>query len=179
MNNLSSRYASALLALALEENKNEAYRSYLKVILNILQDDTSLEKLLSCSNISKEEKKNIIEKVFINPPSIHIISFIKVIIDNSRGKYLNSIIQEFITLSNEKDGIIEGYIYSSSEMKKEDVAKIEKAISIKLNKEVYLIPKIDQRLIGGFKVIINDYVFDASIKNKVDNLRTTLLERGS
>ena len=33
MNNLTSRYASALLSLALEENKNEAYRNYLKVTL--------------------------------------------------------------------------------------------------------------------------------------------------
>ena len=64
-------------------------------------------------------------------------------------------------------------------MIKEDISKIEKVIDNKLKKEVYLIPKIDQRLIGGFKVVINDYVFDASIKNKVDGLRSSLLERGS
>ena len=64
-------------------------------------------------------------------------------------------------------------------MSKEDISKIEKVIANKLKKEVYLIPKIDQRLIGGFKVVINDYVFDASIKNKVDGLRSSLLERGS
>ena len=46
MNNLASRYASALLSLALEEKKNEAYRNYLKVILETLQEDHSLEKLL-------------------------------------------------------------------------------------------------------------------------------------
>lgn len=179
MNNLTSRYASALLSLALEENKNEAYRSYLKMILSCIQDDTSLEKLLSCSNISKDEKKQIIDRVFINAPSVHIVSFIKVIIDNSRGRYLKPIIEEFISLSNERDGIIEGYIYSTQEMSKEDISKIENVIANKLKKEVYLIPKIDQRLIGGFKVVINDYVFDASIKNKVDGLRSSLLERGS
>ena len=179
MNNLTSRYASALLSLALEENKNEAYRSYLKMILSCIQDDTSLEKLLSCSNISKDEKKQIIDKVFINAPSIHIVSFIKVIIDNSRGRYLKPIIEQFISLSNEKDGIVEGYIYSTQVMSKDDICKIEKAIELKLKKQVYLIPKIDQRLIGGFKVVINDYVFDASIKNKVDGLRSSLLERGS
>ena len=64
-------------------------------------------------------------------------------------------------------------------MSKEDISKIEKVIANKLKKEVYLIPKIDHRLIGGFKVVINDYVFDASIKNKVDGLRSSLLERGS
>ena len=159
MNNLASRYASALLSLALEENKNEAYRNYLKVILETIQDDSSLERILSCSTITKEEKKKII--------------------DNSRGSYLKKMIEEFISLSNEKDGIAEGYIYSSSSLSKEDKERIEAAISKKLNKIVYLIPKIDQRLIGGFKVVVNDYVFDASIKNKIDGLKNSLLERGS
>lgn len=179
MNNLASRYASALLSLALEENQNEAYRTYLKVILENLQEDTSLEKILSCSTITKEEKKNIIDKVFISAPSIHINSFLKVIIDNSRGHYLKSIIEEFISLSNEEDGISEGYIYSCDSLSKEEISKIESVISKKIKRKVYLIHKIDKRLIGGFKVVVNDYVFDASIKNKIDGLKNSLLERGS
>ena len=179
MNNLASRYASALLSLALEENKNEAYRNYLKVILETIQVDDSLERLLSCSTITKEEKKQIIDKVFINPPSVHIISFIKVIIDKSRGNYLKNMIEEFISLSNEKDGIAEGYIYCCDNISPKDKERIEEAISKKINRKVYLISKIDKRLIGGFKVVINDYVFDASIKNKIDSLKANLLERGS
>lgn len=179
MNNLASRYASALLSLALEENKNEAYRNYLKVILETIQEDDSLEKLLSCSTITKEDKKKIIDNVFINPPSVHIISFIKVIIDNSRGNYLKKMIEEFISLSNEKDGIAEGYIYSCTTLSKIDIERIEEVISKKINRKVYLIPKIDERLIGGFKVVVNDYVFDASIKNKLEGLKANLLERGS
>lgn len=178
MNNLASRYASALLSLALEENKNEAYRKYLKGILEVIQDDDSLEKLLSCSNLSKEEKKLIVDKVFIDCPSVHIKSFIKVIIDNSRGTYLKKIIEEFISVSNMQDGIMEGYIYSSVPLSKEDIGRIEKALSSKLKKEIYLIPKIKDDLIGGFKVVINDYVFDASIKNKIEGLKQSLLERG-
>lgn len=178
MNNLASRYASALLSLALEENKNEAYRKYLKSILEVIQDDNSLEKLLACSNISKEDKKLIVDKVFIDCPSVHIKSFVKVIIDNSRGSYLKKIIEEFISVSNLHDGIMEGYIYSSVPMDKEDIRRIEKAISSKLKKEIYLIPKINENLIGGFKVVINDYVFDASIKNKIEGLKQSLLERG-
>ena len=178
MNNLASRYASALLSLALEENKNEAYRQYLKSILEVIQEDKSLEKLLSCSNISKEEKKKIVDRVFVSAPSVHINSFIKVIIDNSRATYLKKIIEEFISLSNAQDGILEGYIYSSIPLEKEEIRKIELSISLKLKKKVYLIPKIKEELIGGFKVVINDYVFDASIKNKLEGLKQSLLERG-
>ena len=51
-------------------------------------------------------------------------------------------------------------------------------IAKKLNKEVFLYQKIDESLIGGIKVVISDYVFDASIKHKLDSLKNTLQERG-
>ena len=86
--------------------------------------------------------------------------------------------EEINTLSNAKDGIMEGYIYSTKALSKNEINRIEKAISSRLNKEIYLIPKIDENLIGGFKVVINDYVFDASIKNKLEGLKSSLKERG-
>ena len=61
---------------------------------------------------------------------------------------------------------------------KKQLEDIQSAISMKLNKEVFLYQKIDESLIGGIKVVISDYVFDASIKHKLDSLKNTLQERG-
>lgn len=176
MNNLASRYASALLSLALEENKNTEYRDYLKSINEVLHVDDQFIKLLECYTISKDEKKELIDKIIVNAPSHHINAFFKVIIDNNRAHYIKDIIDGFITLSNEKDGISEGYIYASSELSNDKIEKIARAIGKKINKNIYLKLKIDENLIGGFKVVINDYVFDASIKNKVESLKQVLLE---
>lgn len=79
MNNLASRYASALLSLALEENKNTEYRDYLKSINEVLHEDDQFIKLLECYTISKDEKKELIDKIIVNAPSHHINAFLRLL----------------------------------------------------------------------------------------------------
>jgi len=177
MNSLGSRYASALLSIAIDENKNEEYRTYIKEIYKILEEDNSLIKLLSSANLNKDEKKDVVSKVFNKCPYEAIINLFKVIIDNGRELYIKEILKDFITLSNTKDNISEGFIYSVQPLSDTQIESISVAISKKIGKKVYLIPRIDEELIGGFKVVINDYVFDTSIKNQVEELKSSLLER--
>ena len=177
MSNLGSRYASALLSIALDENKNAEYREYIKAIYSLIEEDNSLIRLLDSKDISKDDKKVIIDKVFVSCPYDSIKNFFKVIIDNSRALYLKDILKDFISLSNAKDNISEGYIYSAQKLSKEQIASISKAISKKIEKQVFLKPRIDEDLIGGFKVVINDYVFDATIKNQVEELKNSLKGR--
>lgn len=49
-------------------------------------------------------------------------------------------------------------------------------MSEKENKTIVLRQIIDESLIGGIKVQINTRVYDDSIKNKVEKLRSKLLE---
>lgn len=180
MNNstLSSRYAEALLSIAKEKGLNTEFRNYIKEVVNAFNDNLEIISILSSSFISKEEKKEIISKVFSTCPYIDIVSLAMLIIDNRREKYLLPILNEFISLSNEEDNICEGYVYVVEKLSKKQLEDIQRAISKKLNKEVFLYQKIDENLIGGIKVVISDYVFDASIKHKLDSLKSTLQERG-
>lgn len=177
MTSLGKRYASALLSIALQENKNEEYREYVKSIISILEEDDSLIKLLDSANLTKDEKKSIVDKVFKSCPYEYINNTIKVVIDNGRSKYLKDILTAFVSLSNARDGISEGYIYSAQNMTKEEIERISLAISKKINKKVYLLPKINEELIGGFKVVIDDYVFDTSILYKIEEMKASLMER--
>ena len=83
----------------------------------------------------------------------------------------------FVSLSNAKDGISEGFIYSAQKLTKEEIERISSSISKKIGKKVYLLPKIDEELIGGFKIVIDDYVFDTSILHKIEELKSSLMER--
>ncbi|MFA6852321.1 MAG: F0F1 ATP synthase subunit delta, partial [Bacilli bacterium] len=44
-------------------------------------------------------------------------------------------------------------------------------------KKVELVNKIDKSIIGGIKVVIHDRVYDDSLKNKLDSLKSGLLQR--
>ena len=59
MTNLGKRYASALLSIAVQEEKNEEYREYVKMIISILDEDDSLIRLLDSANLTKKYNDNL------------------------------------------------------------------------------------------------------------------------
>jgi F-type H+-transporting ATPase subunit delta len=85
-------------------------------------------------------------------------------------------VKSFIGLCNKKLGIEEGLVYTPYALSDEQLKDVEKAMSEKENKTIVLRQIIDESLIGGIKVQINTRVYDDSIKNKVEKLRSKLLE---
>ena len=44
-----------------------------------------------------------------------------------------------------------------------------------LNANVTLVNKLDESLLGGFKIQVEDYILDDSIKNRLANLKQTII----
>lgn len=176
MESLSLRYANALLSIALDENKNETYREHVKSIYETLQNSNDLQLVLKSAFISKKEKLDLFETLLKDEDLIYVRDFILVIIKNSRETHLMEILNEFIRISNLEDGIIEGIIYSVEFLSSEQIDNVSKAIEQKINKKVVLKNRIDNTLIGGIKVVVDDYNFDGSIKNKLKKLNQYLKE---
>ena len=60
---------------------------------------------------------------------------------------------------------------------KKQIERIEEGIAKKLGHKVELKNVIDERLIGGVRVVIHDHVYDGSIKYKLETLQNNLKER--
>lgn len=174
MDSLYSRYAGALLSIAIEENKIEVYRNKIKVWKNLIMENQDLIHLFSSYFISKEEKEQIIDQLFVEEEE-NIKNFIKVIVQNKRANSILKIFDEFISECNEKLEISEGIVYSVEKLSKEQLDALEKNLSIRLNSKVELVNLIDERLIGGLKVVVKDKIFDGSIKNKLEKLKESLM----
>lgn len=177
MDTLASRYAAALLMIAKEEGKNEVFREEIRSLLSAFEACDELKKMLSSSFIDKMEKKKVFEEVLKNETYYQIRDFILVIIDNSRERELFSILREFISLSNREDGIAEGIVYSTERLSDSEIDKITLAVERKLGKKISLHNRLDGSLIGGVKVIVDGFVFDGSIRNKLAELKRHL-EKG-
>lgn len=177
MDTLASRYATALLMIAKEEGKNTAYREEIRSLLSVFEACDELKKMLSSSFIDKEEKKRVFEVLLKSEEYRKIRDFIFVIIDNSRERNLCSILKEFISLSNREEGIAEGIVYSTERLSDSEIDKITSAVEEKLGKKISLRNRLDPSLIGGVKVIVDGFVFDGSIRNKLAELKRHL-EKG-
>ncbi len=174
MDSLASRYANALLLIAIQENDNEGYRQEIKELVNSFEQSEELLAVLKSSFITKKEKKDLLNEILKDEKYPKIRDFINVIIDNSRENFLIEFLQEFIRVSNTHDNISEGIIYSTKKLTKDEIEKVIDAVGSKLNRKINLRNRLDPSLIGGIKVVIDDHVFDGSIKNKLKNLKSQL-----
>ena len=176
MKELAQNYASALLSLAIDDNKVIDYQKEVKELRKIIKDNEDFILLLESRFLSVEERMNNAEKI-LKGFSPDVINFIKIIIKHNRVSYLEDILEAFNSLCNENQDIVEGLIYSAFPLGEDTLLKIKKKISQIENHEVDLIHRIDPSLIGGVKVVINSHVYDGSIKNQLEKMQIDLLRK--
>lgn len=76
---------------------------------------------------------------------------------------------------NEKEGIVAATVYSAEHLAEKDKKEISRALSKRYSgKTASITEKIDKRLLGGFKIEVNDEVIDLSVKNRMKKLQAHL-----
>ncbi|HAD23474.1 MULTISPECIES: F0F1 ATP synthase subunit delta [Kandleria] len=176
MDTVAERYAESLFALACEEDAISSYLDDMKLVDEVLESDPKIVQFFSHVLISDEDKCKLLDDSFSSSINKYVLNFLKLLVKKRRIRYIRDIVKSFIGLCNKKLGIEEGLVYTPYALSDEQLKDVEKAMSEKENKTIVLRQIIDESLIGGIKVQINTRVYDDSIKNKVEKLRSKLLE---
>ena len=176
MNELTSRYALALFSLKRESNTLLETQQVVKELRRIIKEDNEFISLLDSHLVNKEERLAMVDKVFASIDE-EIKNFIKIIVDNNRALYLLEILDDFNSLVNEYRGVKEGYVYSAMPLSDKEVEKISASIGEIEKMSIELKNKVDPTLIGGIKVVINDHVYDGSVRHHIEDMKATLLKK--
>ena len=171
-------YAVALFDIAKEEGKIVSYLEDAKVLSEVINENKELIKLLSSYFLNEDEKNEIIDNSFSLLNEVNVKNLLKLITANHMVSKLDDLLDEFIEMCNESLGVKKGKLYSTKELSKEEIAKIESAFDSKLNIKVQLENIVDTSLIGGVRVVINDHVYDGSLKNQLESLKSSLKKEG-
>lgn len=175
MKEITSRYAEALFSLKRESSSLEESQLEVKELIKVLKENPDFPMLLSSSYKDFEQKEEIIDKVFKGVDE-EIKTLMKIVVKNHRGQYLTEIFLEFNSLVNEYRGVKEGLVYSTEPLSESQLAKLNSVISKKESRPVELKNIIDPTLIGGVKVVINDHIYDGSIKHHIEDMKLALLK---
>ena len=179
MDSVASRYAIALLSIAKEENKIKEYVLEVENLVEIFEKNKDLVLLLKDHGLSKDEKKETISLCFEGKINEFILNLLYVLIDNKRGGYILDVCNEFVRIGLNELNIKRGIVYSTIKLTKTQLKGMESKISKMLNANVTLRNVIDENLLGGFKVQVEDYILDDSMKNRLEKLKETItLKKG-
>ena len=172
-----SKYASAIVSIAKEEKKCEQYKSAFLSLLDTFRNNPELIKYLESCFVSDEEKYKIIDELAKPYNSENLCNFLKLLAKKHLIYKFKDIVKEVCKLLNEELHIDDGFLYSTEELSTAQINRIEEAVGKKLGHKVELKNIIDERLIGGVRVVIHDHVFDGSINYKIETLKNNLKER--
>lgn len=173
MNQVAERYAQAFFSLAVDEKKVAELKEQATEMLSVV--DRDVIKFLDTRAIAKSDKKALLKEV-LKGADKDFVNFMSLLVDSGRSHYIVDILNSFISLCNEELKIQEVKVVSARELNEKEIAEISKAIKEKLNKEVEITNKIDESLLAGTRIYINDRVYDSSLKARVNSLKEELLK---
>lgn len=170
-------YSEAFFDLSSEKNKLDTHKNDLNYIIDIFNENKELNNLMENPVVSNEDKKELIEKIFVDI-DIDSKNLLNVLIDNKRFMILGDLVRDFNKKYNYANNILEGVVYSTRKLDKKDFKNLEKALNKKFDKKVELTNIIDESLIGGLSIYVDGKRIDNSIKNRLDSLKAHLLKEG-
>lgn len=168
------RYAKALIDLANEKGVVELVNKDMTFFEEICNQNDEFKKVMANPIIRHEKKLNILNKIFKN--NVHDVTFsiFNVLTKKNRESLIYSIAKEFQNLFNIQNNIQVATVSTVSELTDEQRKSFQKLIADSTGKSVVLQEKVDESLIGGYLLRINDTQIDTSVKKKLNELKLSL-----
>ncbi len=177
---LASRYAKALLELASERNElNKVYED-MTLFQQTCEGSHDLVVFLKSPIIKADDKVAVLKKIFEGQVSALSINFLAKIAKSAREAYLQDIAKEFIVQYKKHNNIITANLISAAPLSNEFKSAITKLI-MEIPKDgksytVELKEKINQDIIGGFVLRVDDKQIDTSVSRRIGLLRRAFSE---
>ena len=172
---VASRYAKALLDLSIEQKSIDKVNADMLNLASLCNESKDLTNLLKSPIVDKNKKVEAFNAIFGKSMDKISLGFFQLIVKNSRADIVAEIANSFVAQYKVHNDMLDVYLTSAVplEAKTKDgiVAKIQKNFGGKIT----LHESIDESLIGGFVVRIDDKQIDASIASQLSNLKNILL----
>lgn len=175
---LASRYAKSILDLAVTHNSLEATLTdmqQLNEICTISHDFT----LMLRSPIIKGDKKLAVINALLQKQNMGelTVAFMKLLVNKGRESSLPEIAKAFITQYNLLKRIRTVKLTTAAPINDAVQNNIKsKVASFMVNDTMNLETAIDESLIGGFVLEVEDLLFDASIKKSLNDVRSKIID---
>jgi len=165
------RYAKSFIDISLEQNSLEKSYSDMVLIDSVCSLNKDFLNLLRSPIIKTDLKIKILKELFTNSLSALTLSFVSLITNKKREGLLPEISASFISLYKKNKNIKEVVVTSAFPLDDDLKNSLMDYISNETNSEIDLKEKIDESLIGGAIIRMNDKQLDASISSSLKALK--------
>jgi len=169
---IASPYAKSLLLFAGERGVLEQVKNDMNLFIKVCSENHILLHVFKNPIISQDKKEKILTSLFKGRFNDMTLSLFKIINRKNRDAYLLDIALEFEHQYKALKGIQEAEVTSAYTLTTEQKQAFVGMVENISGKKAELKEKIDESIIGGFILRIEDRQVDESIKSKLEKLKS-------
>jgi F-type H+-transporting ATPase subunit delta len=178
MEELAQVYARSLFEVAREQNKLDKLREQLGQFADAMKQNRELELFFFSPYFSTNEKQGGLEKL-LDGADEQLMNFLKLLIENHRMPVIYRLRREYERLWERENRLLSVVLTSAVELDEQTVKDLGERIGERTGNTVALTTKVEPDIIGGIVVRVGNSILDASIRNRLEQLRTQVAQGAS
>ena len=174
---LARRYAEALVDAAQNEGGVDAALVELAAIEeDVLKRFPRFAEILASARVQSAEKDRMLREIFEGRASGLVLRFLRVLNRHGRFKILGAVLREARALWDRRNRRIPVRVRSAVPLDAAQLDSLQQRLTRLVDGTPIVTVSTDADLIGGLVVQVGDQLYDASVKNRLAQLRQRLIE---
>jgi F-type H+-transporting ATPase subunit delta len=168
-------YAHALLDLANAENKAQEIGQDLEQIVAAFEAEPAIEEMLANPAISSEARAGALKKAFEGRVSPLVWNFIRLLNAKNRLASIKRIQEAYDDRLDQQFGKVEVDVTVAQKLDDETLEEVRKAVSEALKRDAVIHQYVDESIIGGLMLRVQDKLIDTSVRAQLAAIRQKML----
>jgi F-type H+-transporting ATPase subunit delta len=163
-------YGRSLFEVASEHDKTDELREQLGQFADALQENRDLAIFFFSPYFSTQEKKDAL-KGLLDGADETFVNFLELLIEKHRTPVIFRIRRVYDRLWERAHHVLPVQIATAIELDKDVARKLGDRIAETTGQKIELTASVDPDILGGIVLRVGNSILDASIRNRLDNLR--------
>jgi F-type H+-transporting ATPase subunit delta len=175
MEEIAAVYARALFEVASDHDKLDDVRDQLGAFADALSETRDLQVFFFSPYFSTAEKEDGLDRV-VTDADPTIVNFLKLLIEKHRMPVLFRIRADYERLWEDENKLLPVQITSAVELDDAVVKQLGDRIAEQTDRKVQVSAQVNPDILGGIVVQVGNSVLDASVKNRLEQLRKQVVK---
>ncbi|WP_430812730.1 MULTISPECIES: ATP synthase F1 subunit delta [unclassified Carboxylicivirga] len=172
---IANRYAKALFMLAQEQQVLDDVYQDMKLLLNYCKEAEGFIELLYSPVIKPGQKRKAFHSVLDGAISINSRNLVDLLITNKREVLLEDISRQVVELYKSDKGIKTVTVFTAIALNDSQFQALKQFLHDHLRASIELTIKVKPELLGGFILMVDGKMADASMSSKLKKIKRQLL----
>ena len=164
-------YARAILAVASAESNGAQIEDEIYRFSQVLQSSEELKSTLSDASIPSAQRQQIVEDLLDGQVTQTTVALVSMVVAAGMGSDIKAIADKVVGLGAESRDKAVAEVYSVVDLSSDQQQRLAAALKSATGKDVEMKIIIDESVMGGLLVQIEDEVIDGTVRTRLKQLR--------